>query len=953
MKNWRMLVLGLLGVSLVGWLDYVTGYEASFGIFYLLPIALVTWTNGPRWGTLMSILCAAVWLFVDLAVVHPYSSVAIPFWNAGVRLGLFLIVAFLISQRKMASDALKKERNQLEIRVQERTVELKKAAELLSTEVEERKSQEKETRRLNRFYIVLSQVNQAIVRSSSREGLLQSICDVAVEHGGFKIAWFGWLDEPTGRVKPVARAGKAASVINHIQIVVDEHAEHWALAGTAIREGHAVIINDFQNDPRAIPIRNASREHGITSGAGLPIRMAGRVCGALSLFSSEKGFFQPDEISMLDEVAKDISFALDNFDKKAQLLRTEKALRESEERLKILFEYAPDAYYLNDLHGKFIDGNKAAEELMGFKREELIGKSFLKEKLLSLSQVPKAAYLLAKNALGQATGPDEFVLKRKDGSRVSVEIRTYPVKIKGQTVVLGIARDISERKQAEKALALLASGIEEVSEVIALADKNMILQYVNAPVESITGYTQEQALGRPAMNIFSTENMSFASAIQSSLKHGESWKGQFEAKKADGSEYRAEAAVTPVRDKEGAIQSYVLMIRDITQEEKLKERLIRSEKMEALGTLAGGIAHDFNNFLSSILGYTELAMDDVQRGTLAFDNLAQVLQAGKRGKDLVKQILFFSRQEKLERVPVQVKGVVEETVKFLRASIPSNIEIRLDLQSDGMAMADPTQISQVLMNLCTNAAHAMADKGGILEVCLKDMELDEDFVSRHHGLRPGSYLKLTVGDTGHGIAPSMLGRIFDPFFTTKERGMGTGMGLPVVLGIVKSLDGEITVYSKPGKGTTFNVFLPRSKPVPLPEVEEAAAVAGGEERILFVDDQVQIVDIAKQILERLGYQVFTRTSSIEALEAFHAQPDKFDLVITDMIMPNMTGDRLAAELRHIRPDIPIILCTGFSEQIAEESARPSAIQEFLMKPLLRKDMAEAVRRVLDRAKAKE
>jgi CheY-like chemotaxis protein len=233
------------------------------------------------------------------------------------------------------------------------------------------------------------------------------------------------------------------------------------------------------------------------------------------------------------------------------------------------------------------------------------------------------------------------------------------------------------------------------------------------------------------------------------------------------------------------------------------------------------------------------------------------------------------------------------------------------------------------------------------------MELDADFVSRYPSLQPGSYLRLSVSDTGHGIAPSILGRIFEPFFTTKEKSMGTGMGLPVVHGIVQSLGGEITVYSKPGKGTTFNVFFPKTKAVLTAGFEGARPLIRGEESILFVDDEAQIVDIGKQILERLGYRVFTRTSSIEALEAFRAQPDKFDLVITDMTMPNMTGDRLAAALRRIRPDIPIILCTGFSERITEENARYAGIQEFLAKPLLRQDMAEAVRRVLDRAKIKE
>jgi len=326
----------------------------------------------------------------------------------------------------------------------------------------------------------------------------------------------------------------------------------------------------------------------------------------------------------------------------------------------------------------------------------------------------------------------------------------------------------------------------------------------------------------------------------------------------------------------------------------------------------------------------------------------KVFKASERARDLVKQILAFSRQGGEEIKPVQIHLIVNEILKLLRPTLPTTIEIRQNITSTGTVMADPTQIHQVIMNLCTNAYHAMQEKGGVLEVSLTDVELDSDYTAKHLDTHPGPYLKLTVSDTGHGMEKKVLNRIFDPYYTTKEKTGGTGMGLAVVHGIVKSHGGVISVYSEPGKGSTFNVFLPRTESAEgVVEPEEIIPLPTGKERILFIDDEPFIVDIGKGMLEHLGYTVVTRTSPIEALEAFKAQPDKFDLVITDMTMPKMTGDELAKELMAIRPDIPIILCTGFSELINEEKAKAMGIRAFVMKPVVQREMANAVRKALD------
>ncbi len=388
----------------------------------------------------------------------------------------------------------------------------------------------------------------------------------------------------------------------------------------------------------------------------------------------------------------------------------------------------------------------------------------------------------------------------------------------------------------------------------------------------------------------------------------------------------------------------------------LEEQLRQAQKMEAIGTLAGGIAHDFNNILAGILGYAELASLDIPEGSEAKINLQQSIKSTYRARDLVQQILAFSRQSKQERKPLDIRPIIKEALKLLRASLPSTIEIRQNIEADwGAIEADPTQIHQVLMNLCTNAAHAMSEDGGVLEVSLTKFDMDAGTSGVNSEIEPGPYLKLRVSDTGSGMPPEILSRIFDPYFTTKETGKGTGLGLAVVHGIVKSHRGAITVSSEPGKGTTFDIYFPRGDIIQAPsELERIEPLPlGGRERVLFVDDEKAIVDIGQKLLERLGYEVVGRTSSVEALELFRAKPESFDLVITDMTMPNMTGDKLARELMGIRPDIPVILCTGFSERITEEKAKLLGIREFVMKPLVMKDLAKSMRRALDRQKKKK
>ncbi len=399
------------------------------------------------------------------------------------------------------------------------------------------------------------------------------------------------------------------------------------------------------------------------------------------------------------------------------------------------------------------------------------------------------------------------------------------------------------------------------------------------------------------------------------------------------------------------------MYEDITErkqgEEKyqrLQDQLQQAQKMEAIGTLAGGIAHDFNNILGAILGYAEMAKEDCLSGSVNPSDLEQVIQAGNRARDLVKQILAFSRQSEAEKTPVRPAPIIKESIKLLRSSLPATIDIQQDMDPDtALVMADATQFHQIIMNLCTNAYHAMEETGGTLSISLKNKNFNQQDLASVPEIRVGQFVQLSIRDSGAGITPGIRERIFDPYFTTKATGKGTGMGLAIVHGIVKSYGGFITCNSWIGEGTVFEINLPAVLEQPVPE-QEIDMIPAGTERILFVDDEEMLIRMGQTMLERLGYTVTVKKSSFEALTTFINQPEAFDLVITDQTMPGMTGFDLARRMLQIQPRLPIILCTGYSNQVSEEKAKASGIKGFILKPLVRNDFAALIRKVLDDGK---
>ncbi len=441
----------------------------------------------------------------------------------------------------------------------------------------------------------------------------------------------------------------------------------------------------------------------------------------------------------------------------------------------------------------------------------------------------------------------------------------------------------------------------------------------------------------------------FNSAVKKASTEGIGYDLELQIIRPDGETRYINTKCVAQRDKNGRVVELVGTAQDITERKQVDTRSRQAQKMEAIGALAGGIAHDFNNILTPIIGFSEMILTDHKTDKTICKRVNEIIKAAYRAGSLVQQILAFSRQSKPQKIPVRIQTILTEAIKLARATIPSNIDIIRDLKPKvGSVSADPTQIHQVAMNLITNAYHAVEENGGKIMVALNEKHISEDDLIGSASLTSGKYALVTVSDTGIGMDQETIGKIFEPYFTTKIQGKGTGLGLSVVYGIVKEYGGDICVYSEVGQGTSFNVYLPISEDTHIPEMKNTIIQYGnGEEKILIVDDEKQIVDIETITLEKMGYQVISRTSSVEALSAFMANPDAFDMVITDMTMPSMTGVELSRELISIRPDIPIIICTGFSEKIDSERAKSIGIRGFLSKPTSRADLSKMIRTILD------
>ncbi|HVO67642.1 MAG TPA: PAS domain S-box protein [Syntrophales bacterium] len=674
-----------------------------------------------------------------------------------------------------------------------------------------------------------------------------------------------------------------------------------------------------------------------------------------------------DELGQLTEAIDEMAGVLER--KESDRRQSEEALKRSEEKYRELVENANSIILRRNRAGHIIFFNEFAQKFFGYREDEILGKNVIGTIVPEVESTGRDLKAMIENI---GLNPERYVNNVNEnitsrGERVWIAWTNKPIRDeKGQvTEILCVGNDITERKRAEEQLReseircrLITEAITDYIYTVRIEDGKVVETKHGAGCMAVTGYMEEEFTADPYLwyRMVAVEDRRVVEDHARKVSAGEDVPSiEHRIIRKDGIERWVRNTPVPHRDEHGKLLSYDGLIQDITEhkrdeeeKKKLMSQLIQAQKMEAIGTLAGGIAHDFNNILGALIGYTELAIKDSEEEKRRH-HLAQVLRVCDRAKNLVKQILSFSRQKEHELKPIDIGIIVKEAIKLLRSSLPTTIEIRQRIATGPtMVLADPTWIHQILMNLCTNAAHAMREKGGLLTIRLVNEKISLDSVFISPLLQPGPYALLTISDTGHGIDLSIMDRIFDPFFTTKDEGEGTGLGLAVVYGIVNNLGGTITVQSEPGKGSVFNVYLPLLETgIPIDTYTISQNLPTGTERLLLVDDEESLMEIVKEMLQHLSYDVVAVSSSPEALKIFLDEPDRFDMVITDMTMPKMTGVELAKKLMEVRPNMPIILCTGFSDRISEGEAKKLGIREYLMKPISMEDMALVVRGLLD------
>ncbi|MHB8111159.1 MAG: PAS domain S-box protein, partial [Syntrophorhabdaceae bacterium] len=677
--------------------------------------------------------------------------------------------------------------------------------------------------------------------------------------------------------------------------------------------------------------------------------------------------------------------------------RAEDELRENREQLRVTLASIGDAVIATDGSGRITFMNVVSEALTGWTIAEATQKPITEVFHIINEQtrleVENPIYKVLREGVIVALA-NHTILIRKDGTEIPIDDSAAPIrdadgKIMGVVVVF---RDITPRRQAEKELHKSRIDMDRAQQVGQIGSwrldiRRNVLEWSDENYR-IFGVTKGTPMTYEAfLEIIHPDDRQYVDMQWNAGLSGEPYdiehrivvNGQvkwvrekayleFDNSGALISGFGITQDITErkqleeelrrsrddlglrVRERTAELdQAYRKLVEETEEKQRLETQLRQSQKMEAIGTLAGGIAHDFNNILAAIVGFTEMAIDDTADRPPVENNLKNVLRSAMRARDLVKQILAFSRKTNYERTPVSFSSLINETAQFLRASIPANIDIKLSIAAAfDTVLADPTELQQIVMNLATNAYLAMEEKGGILEINLTDFDILPESPVLEPDLMPGEYVQLMVKDTGAGMTPDVMRRAFEPFFTTRELGVGTGLGLAVVYGFVTDLLGTITVETVPGIGSIFRIFLPKVKTEVKEDQSGPLQIPTGNESILFVDDEDMLVVWAKATLERLEYRAVALTDPAEALKMFASDPSRFDLVITDQAMPAMSGMQLAGKLLAIRPDIPIILCTGHSATVSPEKAKKAGIKKFLMKPVGRADLAKAVRKVLDR-----
>ncbi len=834
------------------------------------------------------------------------------------------------------------------LRIKENEKALRNRKEILEATVTERTLS---LARANRALKMHSACNKAIVHTRSEKELLSLICDIIAKTGYYPMCRVDYLNEQD----PLS--GKCMALMSSLHIPPLKGTQEFnnssvfnQLCSKVVTTRWYKVLRNLQAGVGNDALQAEAIHYKYKSLAILPILTDRGPVGTLSVGSTGLNAFDEQETGLLTEIASDLGFGIQTLRLYDQQAKTERSLQESRETMRALLNSPPDFAFLLELDGTILSLNDNAAQAFKKAPDELIGKDVFDLLPKSISKTRRKKMAMAVK-LGKPVRYEDKTLKRRFAHSL------FPI-YNDQGILYRLSvftQDITREKQLENESKRLKVAIEHSPESVIITDKKGVIQYVNPGFEATTGYTREEAVGKnPRFLQSGKHKRRFYNDMWEMLSQGHIWKGELINRRKNGSLFEEGVSIAPVKDDFGNVIHYVAVKLDVTQQKKMERQMRQGQKMEAIGTLAGGIAHDFNNILSSIMGYTELSMHMVSQDSTEHEYMSRVLGATKRAANLVNQILMFSRKKDTEMKPLKLKTVVKETVILLRASLPSTIEIVPRISSNAYIMGDATQIHQVVMNLAANSGYAMKETGGVLTINLTDIEPpDSDTInslaetSVENGLeKPTAWVQLNVIDTGCGIEKKHLKRLFDPFFTTKATGEGTGMGLSVVHGIVEGHKAIIQVESEIHKGTEVKVMFPVMKQQPLCDIDILLPYEDGSENILLVDDEHYIIDVGTRSLEALGYSVTAKTSPEEALKLFKRTPNDYDIVITDLTMPGMTGDILAEKILAVRPDIPVLLCTGFCTLETEKRAEEIGIKRIINKPLTISQLSEAIRSVV-------
>lgn len=865
----------------------------------------------------------------------------------------------------------------------------------LLAEAVQRRWQQAEIERLNRLYATVSQVNQAIVRCRSRQDICQEVCRIVVEFGRFTAAWIGWQEADTGQLTRLAHCTSPV----HRELVLPGWLGPCGVIAEALQTGRPTLCQDSNFDLRAAACREVLDALGVRSCAAFPLRMGGRLCGVFTICSIEPSFFCGEEIRLLEEVAGDVSFALDKLFEEQQRRQAEESLRrqtavtEAINRvllqtlvcetdaevartcLAVAIELTGSQYgWIGEVNadGKLdsialsAPGGRSATPsgdpagmIKGLELRGIFGHVFRNGQ-----SVVSNEFASQPDCFGTPPGHPELSaflgVPLKDGNRTMGIIALankdggYEPHDQAAVETLSVALvAVMKRKRAEAERRRLMIAIEQAGESIVVTDPQGTIEYVNPAFEAATGYCRLVAVGQnPRILKSGKQDDAFYRQVWETISGGRTWQGRMVNRRRDGTLYTEEATISPVRDAAGRVVSYVAIKRDISEqlrdaEEKsrLAEQLRQAQRVEAVGRLAGGVAHDFNNMLGVILGYAQIILNGLNPQDPLCDSVREIISAGERSANLTRQLLAFSRRQTLRPVALNLNAVIWDLQGLLRRLIGEDVRIELQL-AEGLAavLADPGQIEQVIMNLAVNARDAMP-QGGTLTVETAPGEWPAGASPAAAGLAPGTYVLLGLTDTGTGMDRETMAHIFEPFFTTKEIGKGTGLGLATVYGIVKQSGGGILVDSEPGQGTRFRIYLPtatrsaetREFPTGQPGTQR------GRESILIVEDEPALRELVENVLRGLGYRVYAAANGEEAVrlvEQFGLEPE---LLLTDVVMPGMSGAQLVERLRHARPGLRVLYMSGYTDDTLTRHLALDSGVPFIQKPFSAPALSEKVR----------